>query len=194
MAEELPRLGLLVDIDPNRQLFSLLKALRRWCRPQVAEPEEAMAAWLLSSPRAPGAEKVLSGEAPVAIWVSSAAEADEVRALGVPVVAVVTSEPELVSDERAVLYPDGIDARRFLPMTPFVRARWRAHLGLPARLVVGVDVLDGDDLPDDLVPTALALASAVAVRGSVLLAALAWGAACATDADTAEACAARHGV
>jgi hypothetical protein len=72
-------------------------------------------------------------------------------------------------------------------MTPFVRARWRQRLGLPDRLVVRVGISDGDGLADDVVPTALALASAVACGQRWLVEAMAWGAPVVTDAVSAAA-------
>ncbi|MCU1447926.1 MAG: hypothetical protein JWP02_96 [Acidimicrobiales bacterium] len=183
----LPRLGLLVASTPSERVSRLLRRLRSWCLPQVAEPEEPVAAWLLTSLRAPGAEKVLRANTPVGVWASAAHEVAEVSALGSPVAVIVTEEWSPSGDERVVLCPDGVDARRFLPMTPFVRARWRMRLGLPEHLVVSVGIPDADGVDDEVVPTALALASAVACGERWLVEAMAWGAPCVTDAVSAAA-------
>jgi hypothetical protein len=182
----LPRLGILVASTPAERVGLLLRRLRAWCVPQVAEPEEAVAAWLLTSLQAPGATKVLRADTPVAVWAPDEAAAAAATAVGPPVTVIVTPAFDVGDDDRVVTFPTvGLDARRFLPMTPFLRARWRMRLGLPGRLVVSVDAPDGDGLTDDVVPTALAVASAVACGSRWLLPAMAWGAPCATDAGAA---------
>jgi hypothetical protein len=183
----LPRLGLLVASSPSPRLGLFLRRLRMWCVPQVAEPEEHMAAWLLTSLRAPGAEKVLRGSAPVALWASDARQLADASACGPRITVVVTEDWVLSDDDRVVPFPAGVDARRFLPVTPFVRARWRVRLGLPEQLVVSVGIPGGDGLSDDVVPTALAVASAVVCGERWLVEAMAWGAPCVTDAVSAAA-------
>jgi hypothetical protein len=82
----------------------------------------------------------------------------------------------------------GLDLRGYAPMAPVVRGRWRTRLGLPATMVV-----DAAGLPDDLAPTALALASVVIATGDRLAEALAWAAPCVTDAASAGALGAAEG-
>jgi hypothetical protein len=82
----------------------------------------------------------------------------------------------------------GLDLRSYVPMAPVVRSRWRSRLGLPPTMVV-----DAADVPDDLAPTALALASVVVATGVGLAEALAWAAPCVTDAASAAALGAGEG-
>jgi hypothetical protein len=96
---------------------------------------------------------------------------------------MVTANPEL---KGAVLFPHpGLDLTAYVPLAPVIRSRWRSRLGLPATLVVTVG---GEGAPpDDLAPTAMALASVVVVSGPRLADALAWAAPGVTDLASAAA-------
>ena len=118
-----------------------------------------------------------AGPAPAAWVASSLAAAGEHRPVAVWADGVVTTAGGPVRFP----YP-GLDLRAYVPMAPIVRSRWRSRLGLPATLVV-----DAADVPDDLAPTALALASVVIATGARLAEALAWAAPCVTDAASAAA-------
>lgn len=188
-----PTLGLLTRPDPApARIGSLLRRLTNWSVVRYSTPDERVAAWFATSPRALGLERVLGGDAPVAVWV--AGDEDARRLEKMPGVIAVGEDAALLDrlGTPAVLWPDGIDAERCRPVTPFVRARWRRRWGLPERLVWA---------PDDLVEppsaevnrTAFALASAVAATGRTVVEALAWGAPVATDPATAGAIGATDG-
>ena len=87
-----------------------------------------------------------------------------------------------------------IDVDAHPPLSPFVRARWRERLGLPANLVVRVGYHDPWPGDDASIAAALAVCSAAAVRGPWTLTALALGTAVVTDASEAERLGARDGV
>lgn len=180
-----PLLGLLVAPEPPPGVGALLRALDRWCVPRAADPRhDKPAAWLATSPAAPALDLAAEQGAPLAVWVTSAEES-----LGVasrfPGAVALTDVGDAVRDVAdAVVVGGRIDAARFPYLTPFVRARRRVAAGLPDRLVVSVGTGVGD-LADDVAQTALGLASAAIVVGPLLLDALAWGAPCVTDAESA---------
>lgn len=134
-------------------------------------------AWLASSPAAPGLASAVAGGAPVAV-ITDEPLAGVIR---------VTTTP----GDGVYFPPRGLDAARRVPVSPFVRFRWRRRAGLPETLVV--DAAD-PDLSGDLRPTAFALASVVVAGGEWLVEALAWGAACVTDTESAHAVGAQPGV
>lgn len=171
---DLPALGIRAVPGAPSAFLALVRALGAWCRPQGAGSSPA--AWLASSPA------VAAGvDGPRAVWVDDRDTWDEAAALSPAV--MVTANPEL---KGAVLFPQpGLDLRAYVPIAPVIRSRWRARLGLPATLVVTVGVEGAP--PDDLAPTALALASVVVVSGPRLAEALAWAAPCVTDAASAAA-------
>lgn len=184
-------LGLLIAPDPPAGVAMLARLLDRWCAPRAADPRhDSPAAWLASSPRAPGLDDALESGVPVAVWVATA---DDVAALGHRArgAVLVTDGADAVAGHDVLVVGGAIDVQRFPYVSPFVRARWRAARGLPATMVAVIHA-DGSDV-DDTVPTMLALASAVAVSGSQLLEALAWGAPCATDAESAAMAGATNG-
>jgi hypothetical protein len=171
---DLPRVGILAEPGSPPGFVALVRCLSAWCRPQATGP--AAVAWLASSPA------VAAGVAePVAVWVEDQASCEEAAALSPAV--IVTANPQL---DGAVLSPyPGLDLRAYVPMAPVIRRRWRSRLGLPPTLVVTVS---GEGAPpDDLVPTAMALASVVTATGLRLAEALAWAAPCVTDAASAAA-------
>lgn len=151
------RVGLLMGLRRPPEWDGAVRALEGFAGVHyVTDPRrEPMDAWLASAPDVSGLRYA--------------------RASGVPV-AVLGED---------VTFPvDGIDASLRVPVTPFVRARWRRAADLPAHLIV-----DASSLAGDVLPSALAVASAVIVRGdrARLLEAMAWGAACVTDVPTADA-------
>jgi hypothetical protein len=146
------QVGLLVGLRVPPAWPALVGTLAGVAEARVADPgTDEVDAWLASSPDVPGVNRVRG-----------------------PIV--------VLPDERLPL-PDneGIDASTRLPITPFVRARWRRRHHLPATLVLDLD----QGVPADLVPTAAALASAVVASGSNLLEAQAWAAPYADNLDDA---------
>jgi hypothetical protein len=137
-------------------------------------------------------ELVLESEMPVAVWLCDADAAD--RLPDSPHLIAVGEDPGVIErfGDRSLLWPDGIDAERSLPVAPFVRARWRRRWGLPQRLVWSPGELDPRP-SDEVNRTAFALASAVAVTGRSVIEAMAWAAPVATDAATAAAIGAVEG-
>jgi hypothetical protein len=186
----LPLLGLALDRRPPESLKPLLVALYRWCVPSTIEPgapEPAAVMATLSSAR-----RVPPGR-PMALWVGSAAEAGSAEAGRAA--AIVADQPATVdaAGDRGVLAPAGDHAAGRSVVSPFVRRRLRWARGLPSSAVLE-QAEDGwrwpglaDPLADDLVPTAMACASAVAVaEPGRLLEAMAWGAPCVSDPGSAE--------
>jgi hypothetical protein len=186
----LPLLGLALDRRPPESLVPLLVALYRWCVPATieagaAEPAAVMAT-VASAGRVPGGR-------PLALWVASAAEAGSAAAGRAA--AIVADDPAAVdaAGGRGVLAPAGDHAAGRSVVSPFVRRRLRWARGLPETAVL-TQAEDGwrwpglaDPLPDDLVTTAMACASAVAVtQPGRLLEAMAWGAPCVSDPASAE--------
>ena len=170
----LPALGIRAVPGAPPAFVALVRALSAWYRPQGAGAPPA--AWLASSPA------VAAGVSePVAVWVDDRAAWDEAAAFSPAV--MVTANPEL---KGTVLFPHpGLDLTAYAPMAPVIRSRWRSRLGLPATLVVTVGVEGAP--PDELAPTAMALASVVVVSGPRLAEALAWAAPCVTDVASAAA-------
>jgi Glycosyl transferases group 1 len=186
----LPLLGLALDRRPPESLKPLLVALYRWCVPSTMEPgapePAAVMATLSSAGRVPPGR-------PLALWVGSAAEAGSAEAGRAA--AIVADQPATVdaAGDRGVLAPAGDHAAGRSVVSPFVRRRLRWARGLPSSAVLE-QAEDGwrwpglaDPLADDLVPTAMACASAVAVaEPGRLLEAMAWGAPCVSDPGSAE--------
>jgi hypothetical protein len=186
----LPLLGLALDRRPPETLVPLLVALYRWCVPSTIEPGAPEPAAVLATPSSAG--RVPPGR-PLALWVGSAAE-DGSPAAG-RAAAIVADQPATVdaAGDRGVLAPAGDHAAGRSVVSPFVRRRLRWARGLPSSAVLeqaedgwrwpGLD----EPLADDLVPTAMACASAVAVAEPArLLEAMAWGAPCVGDPASAE--------
>ena len=68
-----PILGLLVAPDPPPGVGMLACLLDRWCRPLAVDPRhDTPAAWLASSPTAPGVDDAFESGLPTAVWVRGA--------------------------------------------------------------------------------------------------------------------------
>lgn len=184
-----PVLGLIVDAEPQPELIGLLVEMHPWCEVRAAEPELAAAAWLVSSPRAPGIAAAARSGRPWAVWVDDESGLRRAEELG-PSLAL-TPARALARSSGALLIVDDRDARadRIAATPPFVRERLRRRARLPAVLVADVD---SGAVPEDLIPAVLAVCSACVVTGERLADALAWGAPTVTDAASAAAAGARH--
>jgi hypothetical protein len=178
----LPMLGLALERQPPAALAPLLAAMYRWCVPAAIDPAAGEPAAVVATVASAG--RVPAG-CPLALWAQSAEEATSEVAGQAS--AIVSDDPSVVAaaGDRGVLAPSGSHAHGRRPVSPFVRERLRRARGLP-EVAVLEQADDGwrwpglpDRLADDLVETAMACASAVAVRDPApLLAALAWGAPC----------------
>jgi hypothetical protein len=186
----LPLLGLALDRRPPESLVPLLVASYRWCVPSTIEagaPEPAAVMATVAS-----AGRVPAGR-PLALWVGSAEEVGSAAAGRAA--AILSDDPATVqaAGERGVLAPAADAAAGRSVVSPFVRRRLRRARGLPEAAVLE-QAGDGwrwpglaEPLADDLVPTAMGCASAVAVTEPArLLEAMAWGAPCVSDPASAE--------
>jgi hypothetical protein len=184
----LPLLGLALERQPSQSLAPLLVEMYRWCVPAAIDPAAGEPAAVLAT--VVSAAQVPQGR-PLALWTRSVEEAESAAARAT---AIVSDQPAVVeaAGARGVLAPAGSHARGRHPVSPFVRERLRRARQLP-EVAVLEQADDGwrwpdlpDPLADDLIETAMACASAVAVHEPErLLAALAWGAACASAPDAA---------
>jgi hypothetical protein len=185
----LPLLGLALERRPSASLAPLLAAMYRWCVPAAIDPAAGEPAAVVATVSSAG--RVPEGR-PMALWTRSVAETGS--QVGARAAAIVSDEPSVVdaAGGRGVLAPVGDHARGRRPVSPFVRERLRRARDLP-EVAVLQQADDGwrwpglpDPLADDLIETAMACASAVAVREPArLLAALAWGAPCVGAPDAA---------
>jgi hypothetical protein len=176
----LPLLGLALDRRPPETLVPLLVALYRWCVPSTIEPGAPEPAAVMAT--VASARRVPAGR-PLALWVGSAAEVGSAAAGRAA--AILADDPATVeaAGDRGVLAPAGDAAAGRSVVSPFVRRRLRWARGLPEAAVLEQAAAGwrwpglADPLADDLVPTAMACASAVAVTEPArLLEAMAWGA------------------
>src|SRR5437899_8517327 len=134
--------------------------LDRWCRPLAVDPRhDTPAAWLASSPTAPGVDDAFNSGLPTAVWVRGAEDVAVLADRDPRAVLVSDAAGEV--DDDVMVVGGSVDVQRYVYMSPFVRARWRAAHGLPETMVAVIDA-GGADVDYDAVPTALALASAVA--------------------------------
>jgi hypothetical protein len=101
--------------------------------------------------------------------------------------------PIPAASARTVLRLPVVDPWLHRAVPPFVRAGWRRRLSWPDELVVAVGYEPEVEADDATMPTVLALASAVAVRGPHTALAMALGTPVVTDAPTAAALRATHG-
>ena len=186
----LPLLALALERRPSARLTPLLAAMFRWCVPAAVDPAAgdpaAVLATVDSAGRAPRG-------CPLAVWAQSIEEAGS--GVATRAAAIVSADPSVVAaaGDRGVVAPSGSHAHGRRPVSPFVRERLRRARGLPEVALLEQADLGWrwpglpDPLPDDLIETAMACASAVVVEEpGWLLAALAWGAPCVSDPDAAE--------
>lgn len=182
-----PVLGLIVDRPPAAPLYPLLADLRRWCRPLVPAPEVGpIRAWMTTSLRS-----MPHGAGKVGAWVAHAHELDVDPTSRATLLLTDDAGVADAAGDRAVVVNGTVNSRDVVPLTPFVRERARAGLGLPSGLVVEVGptearVHPGGPLDPDLALTALCLSAAAAVTGPALVEALLWGTPCVTDPATAD--------
>ncbi|MDH3682319.1 MAG: hypothetical protein OEV40_20485 [Acidimicrobiia bacterium] len=196
--------GLMVDSAPPTRFSPFLGALARWCRPRVLPDARDAVAWIATSPRVADPRR-----RPAAVWVSSLHDWDANKPAVESAHVLLTDDREVLAraGDRGVWVGDGVDVRGTVPLTPFVRSRWRARTGLPGDLVIhvgppptrvggggagtgdaGIQSAEAHEaIADELVPTGLAVAAAVVATGPTLAAALAWGAPTVTDAASAAA-------
>jgi hypothetical protein len=185
----LPLLALALERPPSAPLTPLLAAMFRWCVPAASDPAAGEPAAVLATVCSAG--RVPEGR-PLAVWTQSVEEARSEAAARAA--AIVSDAPSVVAvaGDRGVLAPPSDHAQGRRPVSPFVRERLRRARGLP-EVAVLEQADDGwrwpelpDPLPDDLIETAMACASAVVVgEPGWLLAVLAWGAPCVSDPDAA---------
>jgi hypothetical protein len=194
----LPGIELLVDRDGHRvdAVLPLVVALRTWSDPHAPDRTlRAPAARLAVSVNAVTLEAALEDRAvPVAVVVDDPDTAPAQVRERARVLVTRQSARELDPATTLAIPSDVIDVDAHPPLAPFVRARWREWLGLPANLVVRVGYNDPWPGDDESVAAALAVCSAAAVRGPWTLTALALGTAVVTDASEAERLGARDGV
>jgi hypothetical protein len=186
----LPIVELLADrgTAESRRITRFLPMLRSWCDLRAPDPRLRAVARLSVSPKAPGLWAALDEPQPLAVTLDSATALDpRVRERADVLLVFDAPSAEAGLGERMLVVPvDGIDAAAHPPIAPFVRARWRLALELPAELVVAVGVADVAPLAEATVPTALALASAAAMVGPWTVTALALGTPVVTDGVTAD--------
>lgn len=192
----LPALGILAVPGSPPAFVALVHALGAWCSPRAALADDASpVAWLASSPSCPGLARVAVTGRPYAVWIHDRQALETAASLSPAPRIVVTGDPVLAAvDGRASLSPEhGLDLRAYRPIAPVIRRRWRSRLGLAPTLVVTALADSPGVLPEDLLPTALALASVVVATGPRLAEALAWAAPCVTDARSAASLGAADG-
>ncbi len=181
----LPLLGLALGRQPVDALVPLLAAASRWCQPVAMDPALAQPAAILAT-----AERVgcLANCVRMALWTRSP---DEARTeIGSRMAAVVSDVPAVVdaAGERGVFASRDSGALSGRPVAPFVRERLRRARGLSDTAILAQTAAGWrwtghpEPLSDDLVPTAMACASAVAVsEPRRVVEALAWGSPCVCD-------------
>jgi hypothetical protein len=203
----LPRLGLLVGVEPPEALRRVLREvadrvrLVDGLRPADDGPAPQTFLWY-ADPTRPPAGSVY------AVWVSQAADLETDLASSAAV--LLTDQPAVatLAGPAALLVPaDRPLAAPARPILPFVRRRLRHARGLPATVIARGDGLSWywqvgdpngggtpDPLPPELADTAAATASAVVATGPALLTALAWGSPTVTDPGSAAQVGAVDGV
>ncbi len=181
-----PDLGLLVSVGYPDGVPRLLERMVRWCNPVWADPErDEPAAWLATSTAAFGVKAAMASGSPIAVWVATSSDVAHVPE------GAVTVGDDVALGVDVVAPPSGIDVSAVPPITPFVRARWRARHGLPEHLVVRAGSVRASNRQ-----SGFALASVVIVEDDPvgLVEAMAWAAPCVTDEPTASAVGAEIGV
>lgn len=185
----LPLLGLLGGHTDSTESAPLVVALRTWCRPHAFDPGLGPpAAILATSPAAIGLDGALRGRIPVAVIAGSHSMVTAGTQEHATVIIVRDVESAAEIGDRALLWRREALATSDHPyLSPFVRERWRARLGLPNPMVVGFGSTSPSPLAESDALAALAVCSAAVVRGPLLLPALALGTPVVTDATTAAA-------
>ena len=185
----LPLLGLLGGHTDSTEITPLVVALRTWCRPHALDPGlGAPAAILATSPAAIGLDDLLRGRAPVAVVADSHSMLTAATLAHAAVIVVRDAETAGDVDDRAVLWRrDAIATADHPYLSPFVRERWRARLGVPNPMVVEFGSASPSPIAEADALAALAVASAAVVRGPLLVPALALGTPVVTDAASAAA-------
>ena len=186
----LPLLGLALDRRPPESLKPLLVALYRWCVPSTVEPGAPEPAAVMATVASAG--RVPPGRPLAGRGSARPPRPARRRPAGRPRSWPTSRPPWTLPATGACMAPAGNHAAGRSVISPFVRRRLRWARGLPESAVLE-QADDGwrwpglaEPLADDLVPTAMACASAVTVAEPVrLLAALAWGAPCVSDPGSA---------
>jgi hypothetical protein len=177
---------LLPSRRPRPELRPLLHALARVADLHASDRSLTdPRARIATSTDAVGLERALRDDVPIAVALASGEETPPEVAERADVLLVprLPGQDDGAPSSRTVTWPvPSIDAAAHPPLTPFVRERWREHLGLPPVLVVVAGFDGATPLPDAAVPSALALCSSAAVRGPQAVLGLALGAPLVTDA------------
>ena len=193
----LPGIELLVDRDGRHveAVLPLIVALRTWADPHAPDPGLGLpVARLAVSVHAVNLDAALEQRAiPVAVVVDDPEAVPARVRERAAVLLTAGPSPSLDPASTLAIPPDVIDADAHPPLSPFVRARWRERLGLPANLVVRVGYQDPWPTDDAAIAAALSVCSAAAVRGPWTLTALALGTAVVTDVSDAQRLGARDG-
>lgn len=170
-----PVIGLLVRPGVPVPAVRMLGRLRRWADVRATSlPGPAPSAFVATTPRARGVERVARGGRPLLVWVDDGDEVDDALALAGPTVRCATADPAVAAalGGDAIVVADPAASSDLAAWSPFVRRRWRRRAGFPDDLVVTVrpaeagattassEVLTADE---PLVDTALAVASAAVV-------------------------------
>jgi len=201
---ELPVIELIGDgRPPPGGVAALLGVVARRAQvrahlPRAPRPDARLAV----SPRALGLDRALADRAvPVAVVVT---EPGDLRHPAVTAAAVRllagraerAAEPALdgTTGPCVPLPPDALDPEAHPPVPPFVRAAVRRAYRLPDPLIVRVGYPSPTVPAERLLPSALAVASAAAVRGPHAALACALGTPLVTDPDTAHRLGAVDGV
>jgi hypothetical protein len=193
-----PTVELLPSRRPRPELRPVLHALARVADLHASDRSLTdPRARIATSTDAVGLAQALRDDVPIAVALAAGEEPPPDVAARADVLLV----PRLAGDDagapssRTVAWPvPSIDAAAHPPLTPFVRERWREHLGLPSMLPVVIGFEHVTPLRDNALPSALALCSAAAVRGPDALLALALGTPLVTDAGEARRLGARDDV
>ncbi len=182
----LPTLGLVAGHEDAESIVPLLVALRAWCTPVALSPGVVPVALLATSPTAIGLSAALAGRMAVGVIVD---EPDQLTDTVVhQATAIIVSDERLAHEigDTAIVWPrEALHASQHPSLSPFVRQRWRARLGLPRDFVIEIGTRAPTTLDESLVAAALATCSAAVVHGPQLVTALALGTPVVTDAASA---------
>ena len=177
-------------------ILALLYAMYDRCELRAHDPQRpAVWARLMTSTNVVAMSSALHDpHVPVVVALEPAETPSSEVADRAAALIVDTSERARDLGEKGVAVSDlAIDGAAHPPLGTFNRARRRAQLGLPKGFVVEVG-FGTDTVSDAVLPSALSLAAAVAVRGDCLVIALALGTPIVTDAASAQRYGVRDGV